>query len=86
MSNESIEQIEQWSAEYFQGYYKFMIAHHPELYNKFEKNIHPPQRIGGGPTIGKSARNTEEDYIEILRITKEFCQKYQNPINFPKDF
>lgn len=84
--NETIEQISQWVHEYYEGYQKYMTKYHLELFNKFYQNIHPPQRIGGGCHIGKSARNTDEDYAEILKISKEFSEKYPNPIDFPKEF
>ena len=85
MGNENIEQIQKWVHEYFQGYVKFMHKHHLELFNKFYQNIHPPQYIGGGILLGKSAKNTDEDYAEIMRITKEFCDQYPNPVDFPKE-
>jgi hypothetical protein len=86
MSNESIEQTQQWIGEYYRGYQQYMLKHYPELFNKFYQNIHPPQRIGGGVMIGKSARNTDDDYAEIMKISREFSDLYPNPINFPKEF
>jgi hypothetical protein len=81
-----MNQIEIWITEYFAGYVKYMSKHHPELFNKFFQNIHPPQHIGGGILLGKSARNTDQEYAEIMKITKEFCTKYPNPIDFPSEF
>jgi hypothetical protein len=83
---DNIEQTQQWVHEYFDGYVKFMSKYHKELLGKFFQNVHPPQHIGGGVLIGRSARNTDEDYAEIMRVSKEFCEKYEHPINFPKEF
>ena len=84
--DENIENIGRWSSEYFAGYVKYMSKYHQELFNRFYQNIHPPQKIGGGVMVGRSARNTDEEYDEIMGITKEFCNKYDNPIDFPKEF
>ncbi len=84
--NEDIDQITQWVKEYYAGYEKYMLKHHFELYNMFYTNIHPPQRIGGCVGIMQGAKHSNEDYAEIMRISKEFCEKYEHPVNFPKEF
>ena len=86
MSNDSIEAITQWVHEYWIGYCTYMQKYHAELYNKFVMNIHPPQRIGGCVGIMQGAIHSDKDYAEIMRISKEFCEKYEHPINFPKEF
>jgi hypothetical protein len=86
MSNDNIENIGRWVHEYWQGYLKYMGKNHLALFNKFHQNLQPPQKIGGGILVGKSAKNTDEDHAEILRVTKEFCETYKNPVNFPKEF
>lgn len=84
--NDDIDGITNWVREYFIGYEKYMLRHHLELYNKFYMNIHPPQRIGGCIGIMQGKIHSDEDYDEIIKITKEFCEKYENPVDFPKDF
>lgn len=81
-----IDQISQWVSEYFSGYVRYMTKHHPDLFNKFYTNIQPPQRIGGCIGIMQGKVHSDEDYAEIMKISKEFCQKYEHPVNFPKDF
>jgi hypothetical protein len=84
--DDNIDNISQWVYQYDEGYTKYMTKYYPELYRKFEMNIHPPQRIGGCMHIGQGRIHSDEDYAEIMKVTKEFCEKYPNPINFPKDF
>lgn len=84
--NDSIENITKWVSEYFTGYDKYMRTYHLELYNKFYNNIMPPQHIGGCVMISQGKIHTDEDYAEIMKVSKEFCEKYEHPINFPKDF
>lgn len=86
MAEYVIEQTTQWVSEYWDGYMRYIIKYHPELYLKFATNIFPPQKIGGGIGITKGAIHSEEDYAEIMNITGDFCRKYENPINFPKEF
>jgi hypothetical protein len=83
---ENIDNITRWVKEYFIGYETYMRKYHNELYEEFYKNIHPPQNIGGGVMVGRSSKNTDEDYEKIFKITQDFCLKYENPIDFPKDF
>ena len=83
---DNIENITRWVSEYFSGYDKYMWKHHLELYNKFYMNIHPPQHIGGCVGIMQGKIHSDEDYAEIMKISKEFCEKYKNPSNFPPDF
>ena len=85
-NNDDIDNVTNWVREYYLGYEKFMIKNHPELYNKFYMNIHPPQMIGGGIGIMQGKIHSDKDYAEIMRISKEFCEKYEHPINFPKEF
>lgn len=84
--NDNIENISRWVSQYFDGYVKYMRKYHPDLFDKFYNNILPPQRIGGCVHIGQGAKHSDEDYAEIMKISKEFCEKYENPIDFPKDF
>ena len=86
MDNNNVDNITIWVSEYFSGYDKYMRKYHLDLYNKFSMNIHPPQNIGGCVGIMKGRIHTDEEYAEIMRISKEFCEKYEHPINFPKDF
>ena len=86
MDNDNIENIGRWVSEYFAGYSKYMTKYYSELFNKFYMNIQPPQKIGGCIGIMKGKIHSDEDYAEIMRITKEFCEKYEHPINFPKGF
>jgi hypothetical protein len=87
MSKEySIEETTQWVFEYYTGYEKYMRKHHFKLYEMFYMNIHPPQKIGDCVGIMQGKIHTDKDYAEIMKISKEFCEKYENPINFPKDF
>jgi len=86
MNSDNIDNVTNWVREYFQGYDKYMRKYHLELYNKFYMNIHPPQQIGGCVGIMQGKIHCDEDYAEIMRISKEFCEKYENPINFPTEF
>ena len=86
MTEYSVEQVTQWVNEYWTGYFKYMTKYHKELYLKFEMNIRPPQHIGGCVGIMQGKIHSDKDYAEIMKISKEFCEKYENPINFPKDF
>lgn len=83
---DDINEISQWVSQYYAGYDKYMRTHHAELYNKFYMNIHPPQRIGGCVGIMQGRIHSDEDYAEIMKISKGFCEKYPNPINFPREF
>ena len=76
---DDVDETTRWVDAYNTMYINYMYKNHRELYDKFEKNIHPPQHIGGGPMIGRSARNTDEEYEEIMRISKDFCEKYPEP-------
>ena len=82
---DNIDNVTKWVTEYYAGYHKFMSKHHLELYNKFYNNIFPPQSIGACVMIGKGSQS-DEDYNEIIKISKEFCETYENPRNFPLDF
>lgn len=86
MQEDDIESISQWVGEYWYGYQNYMMKHHGEIFVKFFGNIHPPQKIGGCIGIMQGAIHSDEDYNEIMKITKEFCEKYRNPVNFPKVF
>ncbi len=81
-----IDIITKWVFAYYAGYERYMQKHHLKLYNHFYMNIHPPQKIGGGIGIMQGKIHSDEDYKEIMRITNEFCNQYENPINFPKEF
>ncbi len=85
-SEHTIEETTQWVHDYYVGYEKYMQKYHSKLYSKFYMNIHPPQEIGGCVGIMKGKIHTDEDYAEVMKISKKFCEKYENPRNFPKDF
>lgn len=52
--NDDIGSIQQWVGEYWNGYYRYMLINHPEIFSKFiPHNIFPPQRIGGGIGISQ---------------------------------
>ncbi len=78
--------ITAWVTAYYLGYEKFMQKHHLQLYSKFYMNINPPQKIGGCIGIMQGAIHSDEDYKEIMSITHDFCVKYENPQDFPKEF
>lgn len=86
MDNDNIENVTNWVREYWDGYCRYMVKHHPVIFFKFQMNIMPPQKIGGCVGIMQGAIHSDEDYVEIMKISKEFCEKYENPINFPKYF
>ena len=83
---DDIDIITRWISEYHEGYHKYMVKYHLEIYKLFRNNIQPPQAIGDCVYIGKSAKHTDEDYNEIRRISGDFCRKYKNPEDFPTDF
>lgn len=86
MSEPDIDTITAWVSSYYAGYEKYMQKHHNELYQKFYMNIQPPQGIGAGIGIMQGKIHSDEDYTEIMKITREFCLKYENPRDFPKEF
>ena len=83
---DDIDSVTKWVSEYYEGYEKYMMKYHRVLYLKFYNNIHPPQRIGGCVGIMQGKVHTNEEYAEIMKISKEFCEKYEHPIHFPKEF
>lgn len=83
---DNMENIQRWVFAHHEGYHKYMNKYYPELYSKFYINIHPAQRIGGCVGIMQGAKHSDEDYAEIMKISKEFCEKYPNPRDFPQDF
>ena len=86
MTDYSIEQTTQWVHEYWIGYCRYMEEFYPDQFFKFQMNIFPPQRIGGGVGISQAATHSDKDYNEIMKITGIFCRTYENPIDFPKNF
>ncbi len=90
MSNENIEDIQKWVSTHSDGYDKYMRKYYPDLYIKFcnmnFNSILPPQRIGGCISIMRARVHTDEDYNEMMKVSKEFCDKYPDPYKFPKDF
>lgn len=86
MKEYGADETQDWVRPYFNGYVRYMLMHHPDLYIKFRGNIFPPQTIGSVITILQGAIHSDEDYNEILRITDEFCNKYKNPVDFPAEF
>ncbi len=86
MVDYSMEETTQWVNQYWVGYVKYMTKHYPELFEKFDTNIHPPQKIGGCVGIMQGKNHSDKDYAEIMKVSKEFCEKYENPYFFPKDF
>jgi hypothetical protein len=72
--------------DYYRGYESYMQKYHKDLYIKFYTNIHPPRKIGDCVRIMQGAKHSNEDYTEIVRISKEFCEKYPSPADFPKEF
>lgn len=86
MNNHNIEEITKWVNAYHLGYDRYMRKNHFDLYNKFYNNILPPQDIGGCVMISKGKIHSAEDYAEIMKISKYFCEKYNNPQDFPTDF
>ncbi len=83
---DNIENIQNWVSAYHEGYHKYMVKNHAELYKKFSMNIFPPQEIGGCIGIMQGAIHSDEDYAEIMKVTGEFCEQYPNPKDFPQEF
>lgn len=63
-------------SRHFSAYEAYMLKNHARLYRQFYNNIHPPQAFGECVGIAQSAHDSDEDYEEIRRISREFCEKY----------
>ena len=87
MDNEyTIEETTQWIKDYYWCYERYIRRHHIDLYIKFYRYFDRPQKIGDCISVMQSEIHSREDYAEIIRVTKEFCEKYENHEDFPEDF
>jgi hypothetical protein len=78
------ENIPGWTLKFLEGYEAFMWKYYPNQYAKVHyRNILLPARSGEKIYIRQSKKHSKKDYSEIVTITNEFCEKYQDPKNFP---
>ncbi len=78
------ENISSWTLKFLEGYEAYMWKHYPDQYAKVHhSNVLLPEGTGERIHIRQSAKHSDQDYAELVRITNEFCDKYSDPTEFP---
>lgn len=73
-----MEQLHPADKEY-QNFITWFKENHPELHEKYERNIDFPIKTGGGVTINNSFRISEEEVVLLNKIVKSYYSSHLNP-------